>query len=163
MKRNLPDFAECLEPDFEAGTLTWKKTVSSGAIEGDLAGCVGTNGRASLGLNGSDFYVHHVIWYLAKGDWPDELDHKDGDPLNNSLDNLRLCNSSQNKMNRKKALGKTSTWKGVSWDGARGKWMAQIKAYGKKHHLGRFDDEKEAAEEYMFAALRLHGEFARFD
>ena len=55
----------------------------------------------------------------------------------------------------------TSRYKGVCWDAARGKWVAQIRANGPKLNLGGFANEGDAARAYDEAARRLHGEFAR--
>jgi hypothetical protein len=89
-----------------------------------------------------------------------EVDHKKhGDTLNNRRSNLRLATKSQNGCNRGKQRNNTSGHKGVCWDSAKGKWRAEIKAGGKKFHLGRFRDKAEAAEAYKNAATKLHGEF----
>lgn len=89
-----------------------------------------------------------------------QVDHIDGDTLNNTKSNLRMCLQSENKRNRKKPItGVTSKHKGVSlW---RGRWKAQITSHGKTHYLGLFNSETEAAKAYNEAADELHGNFAR--
>ena len=54
---------------------------------------------------------------------------------NTRLDNLIAAKPKNN----------TSGYKGVTWDGNRGKWMAQIVFQGKKHNLGRYNTIEEAA------------------
>jgi hypothetical protein len=49
----------------------------------------------------------------------------------------------------------------VSWVQRDGKWLVQIKANGKRHHVGLFRDLDEAARAYAAAAYRHYGEFAR--
>lgn len=90
-----------------------------------------------------------------------EVDHKDGNGLNNQKSNLRMANKSQNGANRKSAKNSTSKYKGVCWAKKSKKWCSQIKKDGVIHRLGFFCDEEGAAIAYDKAALRLHGEFAR--
>jgi hypothetical protein len=51
--------------------------------------------------------------------------------------------------------GGTSVYKGVRWHSRDKKWIAQITVNGKQTHLGRFDDEEEAARKYNEAAGQL--------
>jgi hypothetical protein len=56
-----------------------------------------------------------------------------------------------------------SNYRGVSWDKSTHKWQAQIQYDGKLHHLGRFEDEEEAARAYDRAARAQHGEKAQLN
>ena len=90
-----------------------------------------------------------------------EIDHIDGDGLNNQRSNLRVCTSTQNKGNMKKAQGKSSRYKGVCWDYSRNKWIVHIHKNNRQFHLGRFENEEDAARAYDAAAKEFFGEFAR--
>ena len=92
-----------------------------------------------------------------------ECDHVDGDGLNNTRGNLRLCTKSQNQQNKRKREGCSSQYKGVTWDKSRDKWGAKIFLQGKCYNLGRFNDEREAARTYNEAAKRMFGEFANLN
>lgn len=91
-----------------------------------------------------------------------DIDHRDGNGLNNQRNNLRRCNDSQNQGNRKKGANRLSRWKGVTLHSG-GKWQAQIKHEGKSRYLGLFVQEWDAAEAYNQVARQLFGEFARLN
>lgn len=75
-----------------------------------------------------------------------DIDHKDGNGLNNVRDNLRPCSRSQNLWNSKKrAGGKSSRFKGVSFNKSSGNWRADIRIFGKRKWLGHFSREIDAA------------------
>lgn len=89
-----------------------------------------------------------------------QIDHIDGDGLNNRRTNLRWATQSQNFANRRPMEG-TSKFKGVSR--FRRKWQVKVKLNRESHWVGLFDDEVEAAKAYDAAAIRLFGEYARLN
>ncbi len=92
-----------------------------------------------------------------------DIDHQDGDGLNNGRVNLRPCSDSQNGGNRRKGVGHTSKWKGVSWHTRKNNWKAQIQINGRRVYLGSFLSEMDAAEAYNRAAAVAFGEFAKLN
>ena len=88
------------------------------------------------------------------------VDHIDHDGLNNRRSNLRLCTNAQNACNMRPYRGVSSRYKGVSWSKKKKKWEAGIKRDQKRHLLGFFENEIEAARAYDKKAVELHGEFA---
>jgi hypothetical protein len=89
-----------------------------------------------------------------------DVDHIDGNGLNNSRSNLRICSRADNLRNRRKTRG-TSRFKGVYWNARVGRWHASIQANKARHDLGFFTNEIDAARAYDAAAIHLFGEFAR--
>lgn len=89
-----------------------------------------------------------------------EVDHIDGNGLNNTRANLRICTHKQNKQNVPKYANNTSGYKGVSIDRKNNKWTARIKANNKYYFLGYFQTPEEAAHAYDEAAKKYFGEFA---
>jgi len=104
--------------------------------------------------------MHRLIMGLSKGD-KIEVDHIDGDGLNNRRINLRVCTKQQNQMNKRPNSNTFSKFKGVSESRGNKKWTARIRKCGKQYCLGCFDDETEAAKTYDKKAKELFGEFAR--
>lgn len=66
------------------------------------------------------------------------IDHINGDGLDNTRENLRICTQGQNNRNRKASKNGTSKYLGVSWDKDKKRWRCQIRTNGKAKKLGRF-------------------------
>jgi len=105
-----------------------------------------------------DFYNDMVGHY--KKDLQLDRVNNDG---NYEPSNVRWVTHQQNGMNRRGAQNGTSGYKGVSWKGEKGKWVAQIQVNGKKQHIGYFLDEQAAAQAYNDAAVELFGKYANLN
>jgi hypothetical protein len=90
-----------------------------------------------------------------------QVDHIDHNGLNNQRSNIRLCNNSQNHMNRKPHGN--SKYLGVSFKKSRNKFEVGIKVMGKMKHLGYYDNENDAARIYDKVAKKYFGEFANLN
>jgi hypothetical protein len=103
--------------------------------------------------------LHRVITSAPPGF---DVDHINGNGLDNRRSNLRVCTTSENCMNsRTQASSKTGV-KGVHLTRS-GKFVAHIGLNGEHRHLGTFATLEEAREVRARAAADLHGEFARAD
>jgi len=109
-------------------------------------------------LNGKRRSLHRV---LANPDDGAEVDHVNGDGLDNRRANLRAATRAQNCQNRRRRKDNTSGFKGVRLDRRYNKWRAEISACGSKYDLGCFDTPEAAHAAYVAASEVLHGEFAR--
>ena len=95
---------------------------------------------------------------------PNQLvDHINGNSFDNRRCNLRFCTTQENLKNRKKRQASiaSSKYKGVS--GKRTKWRVSITHNYKRHHLGYFKTQEEAAAAYNKASLSLHGQYGRLN
>lgn len=105
--------------------------------------------------------MHRVIMNAQKGE---EVDHIDGDRLNNQKVNLRLCSHKQNSRNQNPKQG--SSLKGVFFVEGKGArpWRAYISmGVGTKRHIGYYPTRNEAADAYNNAAITKFGEFANLN
>lgn len=153
---------EVLRYDMESGKLFWILRPSSTAPVrvGDEAGSENKNGYIRIWIDGDRYLAHRLAWLYVHGEWPkDQIDHIDGDKVNNRWANLRPATNSENKANGKTYRKKSSLPKGVTLQ--HGKYVAQIVHNYKHYHEGCFDNPHDAHLAYVAAAKRLHGEFAR--
>jgi hypothetical protein len=89
-----------------------------------------------------------------------EVDHINGNGLDNRRSNLRICTKSQNNANRKTVQSKTSGFKGVHFESCTQKWRAEIVCNNIRYRLGRFANKMEAVNAYKQKAVELFGEYA---
>ncbi len=103
-------------------------------------------------------YLHRFIL-----DVRGEVDHRNGDKLDNRRMMLRPATRNQQGANARKhrRLDASSKFKGVTKEGQR--WCAQIKINYKRHRIGHFDSEVKAASAYNRAARKRWGVFARLN
>jgi hypothetical protein len=132
---------------------------------GEVAGKIRPeDGYVIIGIDGRSYVAHRLAWLYVYGEWPpNKLDHKNLIKSDNRIENLRHATQAENTCNAKKRSSNKSGWKGVHWNKNLKKWSASISFKNKRLYLGSFNDVKEAAEAYIFAALEIHGEYARFE
>ena len=141
------------------GSLYWK----SGPRKGKKAGWLDRFGYQNIRYKGVLVKEHNLVWLMTHGHWPDkEIDHKDNDGQNNSVDNLREACRSNQGMNQKLQERRKGKFKGVHQSSS-GNFYVKIKREGKQHYCGSYSSEQEAAMIYNISAEKLFGEFAHLN
>ena len=151
--------------EMRGGVLVWKRNAAGGKKAGDPVGLTTLKSghqNCYLLFCGKlvGYSVGQVAWFLYTGQWPNgEVDHKDCNPQNNLLENLRIASREEQCRNR--AAGRSGRPnKGVYKRDYGDKWSAQIWVNKRCVCLGTFDSEAEAVEVRERATKTLHGEFA---
>ncbi len=99
--------------------------------------------------------MHRFLMGAERGE---QIDHANGNGLDNVKSNLRRCNDSQNQANRGKSRNKSIKYKGVKKN--TGGWSARITYYQREYQIGNFNNIKYAAIAYDGVASVLHKSFA---
>lgn len=89
-----------------------------------------------------------------------QVDHINGNGLDNRRGNLRTCTHRQNCLNKRGFSVHNHGFKGMNYRKERNRWQAQIRVNGKNIHLGYYKTPEEAALAYNVAAVDHFGEFA---
>lgn len=101
---------------------------------------------------GRQMLVHRVVWMLLHGTWPEGvIDHIDGNPSNNRIENLRDVPQAINCQNRHDPRG----YRVVTRNGTT-RFPVSVGVGGKSHYIGNYDDEAKARSAYVKAKRRLH-------
>ena len=158
---SLQRLKELLQYDPDTGLFIRLVKTSNRSPVGSVVGCKRKDGYYITRIDGTAYFLHRLAFLYMNGSWPEEIDHIDGNPSNNKWNNLREVNSGQNKMNRRRKIGKE--YKGVVWHKQGQKWMAQINVDGEHIYLGLFEDAKDAHKAYCKAATIYHGEYAKYE
>ena len=163
---------QCFDVDFDTGQLRWRVRprehflsergwkVANGKCAGELAGSPTKYGYVIVGISIQGqprlIFAHRIIWALANGRWPIQIDHRDGHRSNNSLANLREATRSENNHNLCVPKHNTSGFLGVSYRRDNKKWRAQIRVDDHQYNIGSFPDRQSAFNAYLAAKARLH-------
>ena len=142
--------------------LIWKVSRGpqrAGSVAGSKNPNLITPGRFDwqVGIDGRKYTASRVIYFMANGVDPGELevDHKDQNPMNNNVGNLRLGDDSLQGHNKRPQSNNTSGAVGVCWDKKRRKWKAYLTYEREDFYLGLHTCKIEAARAYNNKAIEL--------
>jgi hypothetical protein len=131
------------------------------------AGCIEGEGYRVIKIKGKVYKAHRLIYHMFNEKWDitdtsqnNSIDHRDNDPSNNNIDNLRVATSSQNRANSGNLKNNISNAKNVYWNKERGNWRVRVRLNYKNHCGGSFVNKEDAIAKAIQMRDELHGEFA---
>lgn len=100
------------------------------------------------------YLLHRIIWLYCNGEFPNEIDHINGDGTDNRLINLRNVFMAENMKNRRLPSNSSSRYIGVSFDKRRHKWYSKITVDGKIIYLGSYINRSDAVKARDDASIK---------
>lgn len=130
--------------DENTGVFTWRDDRYARKVKGLEAGWTTSqkNRRTKyihMRIDGVTYRAHRLAWMYMYGEWPEYIDHIDGDGTNNRISNLRSVSKYESAKNKPLQLNNKSGCSGVRFYKPLGKWLARIGVNGTRVHLGYFD------------------------
>lgn len=121
-----------------------------------LAGSKRKTGYLSVFIDGRSYPAHRLAWFYVYGEWPQLIDHRNGNKADNRIANLRPATNSENLQNRNKASSNSSSGILGAYFHCCGKWQARIQINGRARSLGLYATKEEAGAAYARAKSVLH-------
>ena len=143
--------------EYKDGQLYWKESRGNVA-KGYKAGCLNARGYTEIWINKKLHKMHRIIFMMHYGYIPKVVDHIDGNPLNNCIENLREASAQTNQYNRKLGKNNTSGCKNVSFNKRHNLWQVHVRCAKKVHawYVESFELAELVAHE---ARIKFHGGF----
>jgi hypothetical protein len=89
-------------------------------------------------------YAHQIVFCMSNGYFPAEIDHINGNKLDNRPPNLRGADRQTQMKNRRRSSNNTSGCTGVVYLRGRNRWLARIVSDGRTTYLGKFREKEHA-------------------
>lgn len=132
-----------------------RRSFKAGEKVGNLCG----NGYLRVSINKKNYLLHRVIFMMFYGWIPEEIDHIDGNPLNNNIENLRAASPLLNSYNKKKYITNKVGVKGVRFH--KNAYEARCSVNKQRFQIGRFSNLEEAKKAIIEFRSKYHGNFAK--
>lgn len=153
---------ELIDYEPRLGVFQWKPRgwrQGSRCNDGRAPGSVSKQtGYLTIRVDRKLYQAHRLAWLHFHGEWPEhDIDHINGDRLDNRLANLRDVGNTVNRENMRRARADCAAGLlGVHFDKRRGTYFSSITAHGVQKYLGAFHSAESAHAAYVTAKRRLH-------
>lgn len=121
-----------------------RANLRNGMMRDRQCGTQNERGYVRVRILGASVYAHRLAWALTHGQWPNKIDHINGDRSDNRIANLRSVDSLENGHNQRLRKNNTSGVLGVRWNKNAQKWIARIFFNGREINLGAFENRDDA-------------------
>lgn len=143
----------------DTGDFFWIKP-KSGRCLTKPAGTKNPKGYITINLGGVYWLAHRLAFVYMQDEFPPEyVDHIDGNPSNNSWNNLRPCSAQENSRNKKRKYDSFTGIKGVTFNPVNNTWEVQIKVGELYKRFGPFFSYQKACQVYDEQASKAFGDF----
>ena len=139
---------EILSYDPDTGEFRWKVRTSRRTNIGDVAGSLSKYGYNCIMIKKKHYFAHRLALLYTTGSYPKhEIDHINGNRVDNRINNICEVTRRENQCNRKSH--RAGRLQGTSYVNRNQRWVAQIQIDGKHKHLGYFSSEEAAHHTYL--------------
>lgn len=152
---------QLIDYDVETGIFKWK-LLRRGIQFNKAPGSINKWGYLDIHIDYRHYAGHRLAWLHETGCMPAcDIDHINGNRLDNRWINLRAVTRGENMQNVRRARkdNKSCGLQGVTWDKQRGLWKARIHKDGKMIGLGHHPTPEAGHAAYLLAKGRLHISF----
>ena len=143
------ELVDLVKFDRATGHFYWRRGARGRKGVYEPLGTKDLDGNIIIKLNGKRYLAHRLAWFYEFASFPYfKLQHVNGDKKDNRIKNLRIMKDHPMPDEDEEVTPQKhkSAYKGVSWNAARGKWIAKVSSHGDSVYLGGFDSEEEAVE-----------------
>ena len=142
----------------ETGIFTRLISSSPNAKVGETVGTRHRTGYEYAMIDYETFAMHRLAWFYFYAVMPTyDIDHINGNKVDNRISNLRDVEAKTNAQNEIRARkNNKSGYLGVHFRKERNKWVAQLRVNGKHRRFGSFNTPEEAHQAYLEAKRLYH-------
>ncbi len=140
---------EVLSYDSETGLFTWLVSTSFRIKVGDIAGCPDKNGQINyngIRIDSKLYDAHRLAFLYMTGEWPEVVDHINGNGLDNKWSNLRSVTQSVNTINKHTPVRSSTGYRGIYPGKKLGSFQVRVDRNQRRYNIGTFETLQQAIE-----------------